>query len=297
MTMEKPNRQNLDALVDTGQLHIATSEILLIDKNLVRPLPEQVRTSFNEKKIGELRESIRTLGQIEAIIVEPDPEGNGYLIVAGERRWRAIKSLDEIQDIRCIVREFENPRIRHAIQLAENFDREDLSIVDKAKGIEKLIQLHDGDVENAAKSIGKSRSTLLKIVSVLQLPEFAKQFVDDGYTRDYSTISMLRTLSKVDEEKAREIVDKYRQNAGENVPIRENLRAELDKLSAKKSKVSRQKQQTLTANEIYMQDDADKLFVVTPRAGLFTVKLDKLPEDIRTALYDILANSENAVEE
>lgn len=286
---EKPNKLDLSNIADDGQLpDYPEKEIQLIHKDLIRPLEEQVRTVFNERKIIELRDSIRSLGQIEPIIVEASPDNNGFLIVAGERRWRAIKGIEEIDNIKCVVWEFNDPRRRFAIQLAENFDREDLTVIDRAKAVNKLIALHDGDIESAARYIGKSRSTLIKMSSVLQLPDYGRQFVDDGFTKDYSTISMLKTLCKADEKKAIALIDRYRRNQDER-PIREALRDELDNLSTKKTKTTKHKQQTFTANEIYMQDSADKIYV-SSRSGLLIIKLDKVDDAIRTALFDFLSN-------
>ena len=123
--------------------------------------------------------------------------------------------------------------------------------------------------------------------SILQLPEYAKQFVDDGFTKDYSTISMLKTLSLADEKKAMSLIERFRKNQDER-PIREALRDELDRLSAtKKTRTTRPRQQSITANEIYMQDKDDKIYI-SSRSNLITVKIDKLPDNIRKALFDLL---------
>lgn len=286
--MKKHNPQDISMLLDGGQLPSSPEiEIRLIPKDLIRPREEQVRTNFNELKIAELRDSIRNLGQIDPIIVEPSPDNSGFLIVAGERRWRAIRGIDELNEIKCVIWEFDDERRRFAVQLSENIDRENLSIYDKARAIEKLIKLHGDDVESAARYIGKSRSTLIKMSSILQLPEYAKQFVDDGFTKDYSTISMLKTLSLADEKKAMSLIERFRKNQDER-PIREALRDELDRLSAtKKTRTTRPRQQSITANEIYMQDKDDKIYI-SSRSNLITVKIDKLPDNIRKALFDLL---------
>lgn len=288
MSMNKPNPQNISGLADAGQYEAASIEVSLIDKGLIRPRADQVRTEFNERTIADLRDNIKSLGQIDPITVEPAPDGDGFLIVTGERRWRAIKDIEELQEIKCIVREFTSEKERFAIQLSENIDRENLSLLDKARSIEKLVKMHDGDIELAAKYIGKTRPTLLKMMSILQLPEIGKRFVDDGYTKDYSTIAMLKTLCKADEKRAERLIDQYRRNQDER-PLREALRQELDQMSAKKSKPSRQKNSTIKANEIYMQDDDNKLIVVS-RNGITTIKIENLPDHIRKLLSDVFSN-------
>lgn len=292
MNMEKPNKPDISDLLNTPQYDGNNRiEILLIDKNLIKPRPEQVRTEFNERTIADLRESIKSLGQNDPITVEVSPDNDGYLIVTGERRWRAIKQIDEIDEIKCIVREFASEKERFGVQLSENIDRENLSLLDKARSISKLIDMHDGDIESAAKFIGKTRPTLIKMMSILQLPEFGKKFVEDGFTKDYSTISMLKTLCKANEKKAMDIIDHYRKNQ-DSRPLREALRQEIDLLSTKKTKTSRQKNSSVTANEIYMQDDINKLIIVS-RSGITTVKLDHLSDQLKNTLFDIFSNEQN----
>ncbi len=285
--VRKPDtNRDLSSLQDNGQIKEA-EKIQSIPKDLVHPSQKgQIRTIFNERKISELRENIREYGQIQPIVVEPDPTGNGFVIIAGERRWRAIQGIEEIQDIDCIVKDFPDERSRFIIQLAENFDRDDLSVADRALAIDKLVKMYDGDIENAAKNIGKTRSTLIRMSSILQLPVKGKQFVSDGFTADYSAISMLQTLFKADEKIAERIIDKYRRKEDDR-PLREALRAELDQIAQKKSKSSRQKEKSITANAIYMQEGNDKLHIIS-RSGLLTIKLDKIQEDIRNTLLDLL---------
>lgn len=276
----------LPSLQDNGQIKEA-KEIRSIPKDLVRPSQKgQIRTKFNERKILELRENIRKNGQIQPIVVEPDQTGNGFVIIAGERRWRAIQGIEEVHDVECIVKDFPDERSRFIIQLSENFDRDDLSVADRAVAIDKLVKMYDGDIENAAKSIGKTRSTLIRMSSILLLPVKGKEFVNDGFTADYSAISMLQTLFKADEKAAEQIIEKYRRKEDDR-PLREALRVELDQIAQKKPRVPRQKQKSITANAIYMQDDNDKLHI-TSRSGLLTIKLDKMPDDIRNTLLDLL---------
>ena len=83
------------------------------------------------------------------------------------------------------------------------------------------------------------------------------------------------------------LIERFRKNQDER-PIREALRDELDRLSAtKKTRTTRPRQQSITANEIYMQDKDDKIYI-SSRSNLITVKIDKLPDNIRKALFDLL---------
>lgn len=288
MIFDKPNKNSdITSLKppDAGQLDNPV-ELQSINKDLVHPAERgQVRKIFNGTTILELRESIRCVGQIEPITVERDPNGNGFIVVTGERRLRAIQCIDELNEVICIVREFSNETERYALQLAENFDREDLSIIDKALAIEKLIEMHDGDISKAGETIGKHRTTLIKMRNVLNLSEKAKKFVKDGFCNDYSAISALKTLCRIDEKSVFHLIECYRRGENDR-PMREALRTEIDRLSTKKTKSQRQKISRITANEIYMKND-DKIIVIS-RIGVTSIKLEKPDDNLRQNLFSLL---------
>ena len=106
-----------------------------IDINLISPNPNQPRKVFEQDKLDELTESVKKYGVIQPIIVRKDKDI--YVIIAGERRWRACKNAD-LKSIPCIVRDMEN-RNASEIALIENIQREDLNPIDEANAYDYIM--------------------------------------------------------------------------------------------------------------------------------------------------------------
>jgi ParB family chromosome partitioning protein len=133
--------------------------------------PYQPRTLFDEEKIDELCQTIKTHGVIQPIIVR---QRNGkFEIIAGERRWRAVKKLGN-EFISAIVREFNDAQAA-SIALIENLQREGLTAIEEAVAYQKLMELHQLTQESLAQRLGKSQSTIANKIRLLQLCEPVKQ--------------------------------------------------------------------------------------------------------------------------
>ena len=137
-------------------------EIGLIDRN-----PEQPRKIFEENALNELAESIKNHGVIQPIIVK-EVEGR-YVIVAGERRWRASR-LAGIKTIPCIIKNYTEQQISE-IAIIENLQREDLNPIESAKAIKNLINQYNLTQDEVADKIGKSRPAVANTLRLLALPE------------------------------------------------------------------------------------------------------------------------------
>lgn len=140
-------------------------ELYNIDINLLQPDLDQPRKVFDETALKELEESIKTLGVLQPIIFRVDKE-NKYIIVAGERRYRASLSAG-LKEIPAIYTEG-NPA---EIALVENMLREDLTPVEEAEALAKMRDEHDYTQDQLAKLLGMSRNTLSEILSINNLPE------------------------------------------------------------------------------------------------------------------------------
>lgn len=145
-----------------------------IDK--IYPNPNQPRKVFDKESLHELSSSIKTHGLIQPIIVNKTEEG--YMIIAGERRYRACK-LAGLKTISCIVKKY-TPRQIAEISIIENLQREDLNPVEMAKGIKKLMDEYDITQEEVADRIGKSRSGVANIVRILNLYPEVLDLVEKG---------------------------------------------------------------------------------------------------------------------
>ncbi|GGG08437.1 nucleoid occlusion protein [Paenibacillus aceti] len=132
--------------------------------------PYQPRTIFDDEKIDELCQTIKTHGVIQPIVVRY--RNNKYEIIAGERRWRAVKKLG-MESIPAILRDFNDSQAA-SIALIENLQREGLTALEEALAYQNLIDLHHLTQESLAQRLGKSQSTIANKIRLLNLPEPAK---------------------------------------------------------------------------------------------------------------------------
>ncbi|WMT41023.1 nucleoid occlusion protein [Paenibacillus sp. D2_2] len=132
--------------------------------------PYQPRTIFDDEKIDELCQTIKTHGVIQPIVVRY--RNDRYEIIAGERRWRAVKKLG-MESIPAILRDFNDSQAA-SIALIENLQREGLTAIEEALAYQNLIDLHHLTQESLAQRLGKSQSTIANKIRLLNLPEDAK---------------------------------------------------------------------------------------------------------------------------
>ncbi|AOZ92861.1 nucleoid occlusion protein [Paenibacillus crassostreae] len=132
--------------------------------------PYQPRTIFDDSKIDELCQTIKTLGVIQPIVVRF--RNDKYELVAGERRWRAVKKLG-LETIPAIIRDFNDSQAA-SIALIENLQREGLTSIEEAVAYQNLIDLHQLTQESLAQRLGKSQSTIANKIRLLHLPEQVK---------------------------------------------------------------------------------------------------------------------------
>jgi len=138
----------------------------------------QPRKLFDPQKLEELKNSIENYGVLQPIIVRYNPESEKYLIIAGERRYRAAK-LCGYQTIPALVKKDEEKR-DYQISLIENIQREDLNPIEKAKAYEKLIQINEYSQEEVSLQLGINRSTIANSIRLLKLPDKIKTYICEG---------------------------------------------------------------------------------------------------------------------
>ena len=192
MTKEKRLGRGLSALFENElEENILNEEVISgesiqeisIDKLISGKF--QPRKSFNLESIKELSESIIEQGLMQPIIVRK-AEKNLFEIIAGERRWRAAQ-LAKLNSMPAIVRDI-NDRSASIIALIENMQREDLTALEEAEGIQKMINEFGMTHEAAADAVGKSRSTVTNLLRLLLLSDFVKEKlnakeIDMGHAR------------------------------------------------------------------------------------------------------------------
>lgn len=148
----------------------AMEEVVKIPITKIYPNRYQPRTVFDEEKIEELSRTIHTHGVIQPIVVRP-VDGN-YEIIAGERRYRAMKKLNWAE-VPAIVREL-NDKETASIALIENLQREELTAIEEALAYQQLLELHSLTQEALAQRLGKGQSTVANKLRLLKLPEFVQ---------------------------------------------------------------------------------------------------------------------------
>jgi len=144
----------------------------------IRPLPGQPRRHFDDNAITELADSIGLRGLLQPIIVRRDPDGDGYQLVAGERRWRAAQRAG-LHQIPALVRELDDAAT-YEIALVENIQRQDLNAIEEAGAYRRLIDDFGHNQEALAKLVGKSRSHVANLMRLLDLPDTVQALVGDG---------------------------------------------------------------------------------------------------------------------
>ncbi|UKS26018.1 nucleoid occlusion protein [Paenibacillus sp. HWE-109] len=147
-----------------------TDEVKNIPVNNIIPSPYQPRTLFDDDRLEELCQTIRTHGIIQPIVVRV--KNNTFELIAGERRLRAVKKLG-LDTIPAIVRDFNDSQAA-SIALIENLQREGLTAIEEAAAYQQLIEMHDLTQESLAQRLGKSQSTIANKIRLLHLSEPVK---------------------------------------------------------------------------------------------------------------------------
>ncbi len=139
----------------------------------LRPNPLQPRKDFDAESLQSLADSIRQKGVIQPLIVRP--AGDGYEIVAGERRWRAAQ-MAQSHDVPVVIRDLNDTEVLE-IAIIENIQREDLNAIEEALGLRQLMDRFGHTQEKVAEALSKSRSHIANLLRLLTLPESVQQLV------------------------------------------------------------------------------------------------------------------------
>jgi len=168
--------RGLKALIpDTPKARSGLAEIPL---DRLCPNPEQPRKHFAEDGIAELADSIRRHGVLQPLLVSEDGAG-GYLVIAGERRWRAARAAG-LKTVPAVIRERLGARDELALALVENLQRRDLSALEEARAFEHLRSEHGLSQAEIANQVGMDRSTVANALRLLRLPEKIQEMVEAG---------------------------------------------------------------------------------------------------------------------
>jgi ParB family chromosome partitioning protein len=182
----------------------------------IAPNPLQPRRDFTEEQLSELASSIRENGLLQPLVVRPatgaSPAGAEFELVAGERRWRAIRRLGWAE-VPVIVREMDD-RTLLVLAIVENVQRADLSPLEEADGYRRLIDEFGYTQKDVAEQVGKERSTVANFLRLLQLPATVQRMVSGGQI----SMGHARALLGLSDE--RKIAELARRVVGEGLSVR-----------------------------------------------------------------------------
>lgn len=177
---------------------IATGEVNEIDITDIDPNYEQPRKNFDQQALKELSDSIQTHGIIQPIVLVK--MGSRYMIIAGERRWRAAK-MAGLKAVPAIIKKYTPQQIKE-VSLIENLQREDLNPVETARAIKQLMEECNMTQESVADRLGKSRSAIANTLRLLTLDEQVLDLVEKnrlsaGHARTLVVVSDLDAQVKL----------------------------------------------------------------------------------------------------
>ena len=239
----------------------------------------QPRKKFDEESLQELADSIIEQGLMQPVIVRKSD--NNFEIIAGERRWRAAK-LAKLDTIPVIVRDI-NDRTASIIALIENMQRVDLSSIEEAEGIKKMIDEFGMTHEEASDAVGKSRSAVSNLLRLLQLTDFIKDKLNLGHI----DMGHARALISLSADQQNMVCQKIINEKLSVRKVEELLQSGIAKQNNKKISKDNNKNNDI---EILQKEFSDKLgFPVTienknNNSGLIKIKYRNLDE------LDILLN-------
>jgi ParB family chromosome partitioning protein len=172
--------KGLDALIPggSGLPERESGGTIEIDVDLISPNPRQPRVQMETGELQGLADSIREHGILQPLVVSQDPQGNGYVLIAGERRWRAAR-LAGLETVPVVIRQASEQQ-RLELALIENVQRADLTPLETADAYHHLIDEFGMTHEEVAARVGKSRESITNTHRLVKLPEEVKKGLAEG---------------------------------------------------------------------------------------------------------------------
>ena len=270
--------RGLDALFDSVPVEETTEDkveegVTYVDIDEIRPNENQPRRVFDEDKLNELAASIKEHGIIQPIVLRK--EGDGYVIVAGERRYRAARKAG-LKKVPSVIRELTEDQ-NLLIAIIENMQREDLNPIEEAEGLNRMIDVYGLTQDAVSKSVGKSRPYITNSLRLLKLPEEVRDMTERGFI----TAGHARAIAGIDDEErqiaiakkaseeglsvreverlANQTGTKTRRKPAEKSPDLVRVEAELKEKLGTKVNISRSPKRGKIEIEYYSKEELDRL--------------------------------------
>lgn len=187
--------QGLSALINTDIEQIEAKEVLELDINKIRVNPDQPRRKFDQDKLEELALSIKQHGIIQPLIVQKVDDY--YQLIAGERRLQAAK-ISGLSQVPVVLRQVEDEE-RLELAIVENLQRANLTAIEYAKAVQRLIDKYHLSYQQIAERLGKAKSTVVNMVRLLRLPEEIQEAVQSGHISEGHARAILSLESTKDQ--------------------------------------------------------------------------------------------------
>lgn len=242
-------RHDFHYVEELSRANRPVGKVIAIDR--IEPNPEQPRSEFGD--LSELTASIKEKGVLEPLLVKPN--GNGrYMIIAGERRWRA-SGLAGLQEVPCIELDIDEKGIAE-IALIENLQRKDLTIWEEADGLAALAEKFGYKQDEIAKKISKSRTTVTELMSIAGIPAKIREKCRAANISSKSTL--LEIARQFDEDAMLKLTDQLVNGARDRETVKKAARGA----------------RTAPAVEKSGNFDKRRTFRYSPKSGEFTVQID-----------------------
>lgn len=247
---------------ELSRTHRSIGKIIPI--NRIEPNPEQPRTEIGD--LTELTNSIKQNGVLEPLLVKPNPNSGIWMIIAGERRWRASK-LAGLEEVPCIEMDLDEKTIAE-VALIENLQRKDLNIWEEADGLKALSEKFGYTHEEIAKKISKSRTTVTESMAIAGLPEKIREKCRSG------NITAKSTLLEI----ARQFDEKAMFDFLERIQTDNLKREEIRRVARPKTVIKTDSKKTLESLSSNYSETPDKqasnIFVYSSEDNEFEIKIN-----------------------
>lgn len=187
----KNDAHPVDDFLDDGD----STRVVMLPIDSLEPNPDQPRKHFDQGALDDLTASIKDRGVLQPVIARRKPSGEGFFLIAGERRWRASRAAG-LSKIPTLIRQKDDPA---ELALIENLQREDLAPLEEAEALLRLKDARGFTDEQLGAVIGKSRPTVTELLSLNNLPEHIKA---ECRTSDILSKSQLLTLVRAGDQDA-----------------------------------------------------------------------------------------------
>ncbi|WP_238886561.1 ParB/RepB/Spo0J family partition protein [Clostridium sp. YIM B02551] len=272
--------KGLNALIPSEDIdEVDEKSKVYISINKIRANSEQPRKYFDSEKISELSKSILNHGVIQPLILQKDNEN--YIIVAGERRWRAAK-LAGLKEVPAIIMDLSKSQLLE-ISLIENIQREDLNPIEEAKAFKQLISEFNLTQEALSERVGKSRTTITNSMRLLNLDERVQNYVVEGVISEGHGRTLLAIEDKELQYKmAQKVIDdkisvrelekiiknlgkekkKPEDTEGEMSPYLKDLREKLESKFGTKVNIDKKRSKGKIEIEYYSNEDLERILEI-----------------------------------